>query len=671
LINHIADKEPELSEEAEEFDRIERVVSRSASTKSDELSKSLKRLSRSQSTRSRRQSSVTKRRSTAKVEDQRLVVAQEKKKTRLIQDETAASGLIDPKVIGTYIKAGGVATMVVLCVSQLLFVAVQTMTNLWLAEWSEDVLTNDTLTNQDQSKFRVSVYGYFGIGQAVFALCVAFSVAQGCYVASRVMHNRLLDSIMHAPMAFFDTTPLGRILNRFSKDLDVVDANMPIFIRQWLFSIGPVCTTLILISYTSPLFLIILVFVMVLFIILQRLYIPAARQLKRIETVRRSPIYTHFDESISGVASIRAYHKEDEFINKCDRLIDESQRPWYLALASYRWCSVCMESLGAIIVFFSALFAVLQEGAISPSLAGLAVSYALQVTVYLNSLVRNSSEMETYVTSIERIEEYSHVESEAPWNIPECKPPLDWPREGKVKFENYSTRYRPGLDLVLRNLHFSIADKEKIGVVGRTGAGKSSLSLSLYRIIESALGRIYIDGRDIGMMGLHDLRSRLAIIPQDPVIFSGTLRRNLDPFDQYREEQLWDALTHAHLKDFVKATPAGLQHECGEGGESLSVGQRQLVCLARALLRSSKILILDEATAAVDLETDALIQTTIRTQFKESTILTVAHRLSTVLDYDRIMVLDKGEIIEFDSPRDLMQNTTSVFYSMAKDADLL
>lgn len=333
--------------------------------------------------------------------------------------------------------------------------------------------------------------------------------------------------------------------------------------------------------------------------------------------------------------------------------------------------AVNLEFCGNCIVLFAALFAVLSRDSLSAGSVGLIVSYALPVTAALSWLVRMSSELETNIVAVERIIEYSETPTEAAWELPENKPNQHWPQVGKVEFCDYSLRYRPELELVLKGITCCFTPNEKIGVVGRTGAGKSSLTLSLFRIIESAGGRILIDDLDISKMGLYDLRSRLTIIPQDPVLFSGNLRMNLDPFNLHSDSEIWEALERSHLKYFVSLLKMGLNHEIVENGENLSVGQRQLVCLARALLRKTKILILDEATAAVDLETDDLIQATIRKEFAHCTIITIAHRLNTVMDYDRILVLDNGTIAEFASPSVLLQNKSSIFYLMAKDAGIV
>lgn len=288
--------------------------------------------------------------------------------------------------------------------------------------------------------------------------------------------------------------------------------------------------------------------------------------------------------------------------------MDYNQVCYAPSIISNRWLAVRLEMIGNLIILFAALFAVLGRDTVSAGMVGLSLSYALQITQTLNWLVRMTSDVETNIVAVERIKEYAETKQEADWENPNAVVPQNWPEFGKVQFKNFQLRYRDGLDLVLRNLSFTVNGSEKIGIVGRTGAGKSSLTLALFRIIEAAGGSIIIDGEDISKLGLHTLRSKLTIIPQDPVLFSGSLRNNLDPFGQKNDEAIWRALELAHLKNFVKGLTAGLNHEVTEGGENLSVGQRQLICLARALLRKTKVLILDEATAAVDLETDDLIQ---------------------------------------------------------------
>lgn len=297
------------------------------------------------------------------------------------------------------------------------------------------------------------------------------------------------------------------------------------------------------------------------------------------------------------------------FIEESEHKVDFNQICYYPSIIANRWLAVRLEMVGNLIILFAALFAVFSKDSLSPGLVGLSVSYALQVTQTLNWLVRMTSDVETNIVAVERIKEYGETKQEADWvSSTDANLPKNWPEQGQVVFRDFQVRYREGLDLVLRGITFTVQGGEKVGIVGRTGAGKSSLTLALFRIIESAGGQIIIDGHDISKLGLHALRSRLTIIPQDPVLFSGTLRINLDPFNTHSDDDIWRALEHAHLKAFVKGLAAGINHEVTEGGENLSVGQRQLVCLARALLRKTKVLVLDEATAAVDLETDDLIQ---------------------------------------------------------------
>lgn len=332
-----------------------------------------------------------------------------------------------------------------------------------------------------------------------------------------------------------------------------------------------------------------------------------------------------------------------------------------------------METTGNLIILFASLFAVLSKeyGSINAGDVGLTLSYALNVTGSLNYLVRMTSEVETNMVSAERIFEYQETPQEALAEIENDSLPKNWPQHGVVKFDRYSTRYREGMDLVLKDVCFETMSNEKLGIVGRTGAGKSSLTLSLFRLIEAAGGEVSIDGVNIAHMGLANLRSRLTIIPQDPFLFAGTMRINLDPLGRYSDKQIWSALELAHLRPYVSNLQGGLDYKVMEGGDNLSVGQRQLVCLARAVLRKTKVLVLDEATAAVDLETDDMIQATIRSQFVDCTVITIAHRLNTILDSTRVIVLDDGRIKEFETPEKLLKNKKSQFYSMVKNAGLL
>ncbi|XP_034128591.1 multidrug resistance-associated protein 1 isoform X3 [Drosophila guanche] len=587
---------------------------------------------------------------------------------KLIETEKSQTGGVEFAVYKHYIKSVGIFLSAATLVLNFVFQAFSIGSNLWLAKWSNDKRVE---TDTGLRDMYLGVYGAFGFGQGITSFFSDLAPALGCLHAAVVLHTLLLENVMRAPMTVFDTTPVGRLLSRFSKDIETVDQKMPQVINDCIWCAFEVLATIVVISMSTPIFLAVVVPIALLYYFAQRFYVATSRQLMRLESVSRSPIYSHFGETVTGASTIRAYNVGDRFIDESDAKVDKNQVCKYPSVIANRWLAIRLEMVGNLIILFASLFAVLG-GQTDPGLVGLSVTYALQVTQTLNWLVRMSSDIETNIVSVERIKEYGETKQEAAWELEQDKnKPQHWPEEGRVEFQNFQVRYREGLDLVLRGVSFNITGGEKVGIVGRTGAGKSSLTLALFRIIEAAGGRIMIDGVDIAGMGLHMLRSRLTIIPQDPVLFSGSLRMNLDPFEIKTDDEIWKALELAHLKSFVKSLTGGLNQEISEGGENLSVGQRQLVCLARALLRKTKVLILDEATAAVDLETDDLIQKTIRTEFKECTVLTIAHRLNTIMDSDKVIVLDKGQITEFASPTELLDNPKSAFYSMAKDANLV
>ncbi|XP_076867754.1 ATP-binding cassette sub-family C member 2 isoform X1 [Brachyhypopomus gauderio] len=597
-------------------------------------------------------------------------VEQSKKGQRLIEKEAMETGKVKFSVYLQYLRAMGwvYATMfvVVYFIQNVAFIG----QNLWLSDWTNDAVKypNGSTYPAHIRDMRIGVFGALGVAQGFLVFLGTVLLAEGAIRASRSFHTRLLSNILRVPMLFFDTTPSGRVVNRFAKDMFTVDEMIPMSFRSWVLCLLGVLGTLFVICLATPLFTAIIVPIVVIYYFVQRFYVATSRQLRRLDSVSRSPIYSHFGETVSGLSVIRAYGHQQRFLERNRITIDDNLKSVYPWIVSNRWLAIRLEFLGNLVVFFAALFAVISRDTLDSGLVGLSISYALNVTQTLNWLVRMTSELETNIVAVERVSEYTEIPNEALW-ITEKRPPDDWPTMGRLRFDDYKVRYRPELELVLHGITCDIESSEKIGIVGRTGAGKSSLTNCLFRIIEASEGRILIDGVDIASLGLHDLRSRLTIIPQDPVLFSGTLRMNLDPFEKFGDEEVWRVLELAHLKDYVGSLPAGLQHEISEGGENLSVGQRQLLCLARALLRKSRILILDEATAAVDLETDGLIQDTIRREFAHCTVLTIAHRLHTIMDSSRVMVLDAGKIVEFDSPSVLFERKGH-FYSLAKEAGI-
>ncbi|XP_014681338.1 PREDICTED: multidrug resistance-associated protein 1-like isoform X2 [Priapulus caudatus] len=543
---------------------------------------------------------------------------------KLIDEEKAETGNVSLAVFKMYFKAVSTPIVSIIFLSYLLANAAQVGSSIWLSAWSTDQPLDDGSQDIPLRNMRLAVYAALGTLQSLFVLSSAIGIALGVMFASRSLHRDMLRNMFRSPMSFFDTTPLGRIVNRFSKDIDVVDNIIPMSLQNWLFCVFYVFGTLFLISYGTPIFAAAIPPLAVLYWFIQRIYVASSRQLKRLESISRSPIYSHFSETVTGASTIRAFQVQERFILDNEARIDNNQKCYFAIIMGNRWLAVHLEAIGNLIIFFSALFTVIgkQMGEIDPGLAGLSISNSLGLIQALNWAVRFTSELETNIVAVERVKEYSETPNE-------------------------------------------------VGIVGRTGAGKSSLILSLFRIIEASEGAIHIDGRNIAEMGLHELRSKLTVIPQDPMLFSGSLRMNLDPFSWHSDGAVWRAIEHAHLKAFVMSLPAGLQYEISEGGENLSVGQRQLVCLARALLRKTKVLILDEATAAIDLETDDLIQATIRQAFANCTVLTVAHRLNTIMDSTRVMVLDNGMLKEFDTPENLLQDKNSIFYSMAREAGIV
>ncbi|CAG9761169.1 unnamed protein product [Ceutorhynchus assimilis] len=592
-------------------------------------------------------------------------------KGKLIQEEKAEKGNVQFGVYLYYLGAVGVYFIFGNIIFSAGFQGFGIATNVWLGMWSEDpdMIVNGTVDTGLRDLY-LGVYGALGLGQAVTVLSAALIFATGTMIAATKLHNFMLHNVLRLPMSFFDTTPSGRILSRFSSDIIGIDLRLPMAFNVFFQNSFRVLGTIGVICFTTPLFIVVIVPLLILYIFIQRYYVATSRQLRRIESVSRSPIYSHFGETVSGTVVIRAFSQVERFTQVSEEKVDLNQQTIYPSNTSSRWLSIRLEMIGNLIILFAALFAVLGKG-LNPALVGLSVSYSMNITNTLNFLVRMISDVETTIVAVERIKEYGEIPREAEWDIPSKKPSKSWPEKGLLEFKDLSVRYRAGLDLVLKKLNIQIEGGEKVGIVGRTGAGKSSLTLVLFRIVEAAEGQILIDGKDIGDMGLHDVRSRLTIIPQDAVLFSGSLRMNLDPFELYSDDEVWRVLELAHLKDFTKGLAAGLNYKISEGGENLSVGQRQLICLARALLRKTKILILDEATAAVDLETDDLIQKTIRTAFADCTVLTIAHRLNTIIDSDRVLVLDHGQIAEFDTPAALLKNKSTIFFGMCRDAGLV
>ena len=533
--------------------------------------------------------------------------------------------------------------------------------------------------------YYLAVYGLIGLGCMVIALFRDLWLFYGSLTASWSIHKRLMEAVTRAKFTFFDVTPLGQIMNRFSKDLEGVDQEVaPVAIGAMSCALAIVLTTA-LIAVITPGFLIAGVFISALYFFVAKYYLRSSRDLKRIESVQRSPLFQQFGETLSGITTIRAYGDERRFIRDNMLRINTHSRPFIYLWATNRWLAFRIDIIGSFVTFFAAAFVVLRIGSIDAGSAGLSLSYAISFTENVLWMVRLYSVNEQNMNSVERIKEYLDVEQEAPAVIEETRPAANWPSQGSVEFIKYTTSYRKDLDPVLRAVSFKIKPNEKVGIVGRTGAGKSSLALALFRGLEAEEGQILIDNVDIGLIGLQDLRESITIVPQDPTLFTGTIRSNLDPFHLFTDEDIFAALRRVQLIGAPTSTaepstpvlsrpasPGGPESATGtntpranknvflnlsspvsESGSNLSQGQRQLLCLARALLKQPRVLMMDEATASIDYSTDSKIQETIREL--KSTIITIAHRLQTIVDYDKVLVLDKGCVVEYGHPHELLR----------------
>jgi ABC-type multidrug transport system fused ATPase/permease subunit len=601
------------------------------------------------------------------------------------------------------------------------------------------------------STYYLVVYGCLGLSFMFLTILREGVLFGGSLAASRRIHQRLIEAVTHAKFRFFDSTPLGQLMNRFSKDIESVDQEVAPVAIGVVHCLGSIVTIVILISIITPGFLIPGTFITILYGLIGRFYLSSSRDLKRLESVHRSPLYQQFGETLSGMITIRAYGDERRFIRENLTKINTQHRPYIYLWAANRWLAFRVDVVGAMVSFFAGIFVITSVGRIDAGAAGLALTYAVTFTENVLWFVRLYSSNEQNMNSVERIKEYLDVDQEAASVVPENRPPSNWPSKGSVEFINYSTRYRSDFDLVLKDVTFKILPGEKVGVVGRTGAGKSSLALALFRALEAESGKIIVDEVDIGLIGLQDLRENIVMVPQDPTLFTGTIRSNLDPFGLFTDEEIFNSLREVHLissatssqasaaptpeqpgtpeaidipnpvsgsiladvnaaslpasttnpgsilanaefrhettDDTVIIMPNGtasntpypislafqtdnknpfrnLNSPVTESGTNLSQGQRQLLCLARALLKHPKVLLMDEATASIDYATDAKIQETIRAI--KNTTITIAHRLMTIVDYDKCLVLDQGQVVEYGEPWDLLQKEGGAFRAMCE-----
>ncbi|XP_044268715.1 probable multidrug resistance-associated protein lethal(2)03659 [Tribolium madens] len=626
------------------------------------------------------------------IEDERRVSVKKAKSLKSLETlempaelkEQRGSGNISGKIYKSYMKAGGSFISSSLCV--FLFVLAQlgaSGTDYFLSFWvnleQERLETNTTvLANAEfndtyyKEEFRelffnsencLYIYTALIIFVIVITLTRSLNFFRFCMKASRNLHDWMFSRVVHTFMRFFNTNPSGRILNRFSKDMGSIDEILPQTVVDTL-QIGLIALFVnIVIATVNTWILIPSVIIFGLFYAYRIVFLATSRDLKRMEGTTRSPVFTHMTASLQGLTTIRAFGAQEILRAEFDQHQDLHSSAFYLFMGCNRtfgfWLDIhCVIYIGLVTLSFLFIGTETYGGNV-----GLGITQAITLTGMFQWGMRQWSELENQMTSVERVVEYTEVEVEH--DDATKKPPQDWPTMGIIEFRSVSMRYAAEEPMVLKKLNFKVNSGEKVGIVGRTGAGKSSLISALFRLADIE-GAILIDNIDTKQISLECLRSKISIIPQEPVLFSGTLRKNLDPFDEFNDEELWDALEEVELKNAISDLPAGLHSNVSEGGTNFSVGQRQLLCLARAVVRSNKILVLDEATANVDPQTDELIQSTIRRKFKDCTVLTIAHRLHTVMDSDKILVMDAGQAAEFDHPHVLLQNKESIFYGLVQ-----
>ncbi|CAI2162126.1 5755_t:CDS:10 [Funneliformis geosporum] len=582
---------------------------------------------------------------------------------KLIQEEARPMGMVKFKIYMTYLSANGNFLFWLFAI-MLFFSArsTQVLGSWWLKEWANasTEVSRQSNASTTMTSFHVNLQGflkhdvnhYFSIYVLITVSSIFLGVFRfvwlyyGSLKASRKLYQTLLHRVIRAPLRFFDITPVGRILNRFSKDFENVDSNLSGDLAWHINNIFLIIGTILVIASITKGFLIVAIVMGFYYLWIGKLFANASRELKRLDSVTR---------------------------------IDDNNRPVFYLKLIKRWLNIKYNLTGVFVTFIAGILLLSNLDYIDPGLVGLSLSFAMQFTEQIMWYVNKYTDLEMSLNSIERINEFSEISQEPP-EIIEPRPPASWPHNGAIEVENLKVRYAHDLDPVLQNVSFSVKGQEKVGIVGRTGSGKSTLALTLFRFMEPCEGKIYIDGIDISSIGVYDLRSRITIIPQDPILFTGTLRNNLDVFSIYQDYEILDSLRRVHLlpsDEEVQNDPylidnikvfCNLETPICDGGKNFSQGQRQLLCIARALLKRSKVIIMDEATASIDFSMDEKIQKMIRTEFEDCTVLCIAHRLRTVIDCDRILVIDQGKVVEFDSPYNLIKNTNSLFHKLCQNS---
>lgn len=589
----------------------------------------------------------------------------ENKNSQLVQEEERERGRVNMSVYWSYITAYNGALIPIILMAQIIAEVLKIISNQWMGT---ETPTNEHGSSPVTNSHLLLVYVALTLSSSMCVLVSSILLSFFGLKTANQLFSNLHRCIFRAPMSFFDATPSGRILNRASTDQNAVDTSIPTYLGYLAVVLIQLLGTIAYMSVTAWQVFIVFIPVGATCIWYQKYYIPSARELSRLASVCRAPIVQHFGESISGAAIIRSFDQESRFMERNLELTDIFTRPSLHSGGASAWLGIRIDFLSNLVFAFLLVFLIRLPGhVISPSIAGLAVTYGLSLSMLQGYVIMFLSAVETNMISAERIMQYSRIPSESPVIIENCRPNSNWPSRGTIDLTDLQVRYGPHLPLVLKGLTCTFPGGTKVGVVGRTGSGKSTLIQSIFRIVEPTKGRIVIDGVDISSIGLHDLRSKLSIIPQEPTMFEGTIRNNLDPLEEYSDDDIWKALDKCQLGEIVRAKEKKLDASVAENGGNWSVGQCQLVCLGRALLKQRRILVLDEATASVDSATDGFIQQIIRHQFSTCTVITIAHRIPSVIDSDMVLLLKDGQIAEYDTPSKLLGNKSSAFAKLVSE----
>ncbi|KAM7254412.1 hypothetical protein ACFE04_003792 [Oxalis oulophora] len=580
---------------------------------------------------------------------------------QLTEEEEKEIGDVGLKPFFDYfVISKGLIFLLISLFAQSSFVALQAAATYWLAYGIQiPKMTNAML---------IGVYTGISVCSTVFVYFRSFYAAKMGLAASKQFFLGFTDSIFKAPMLFFDSTPVGRILTRASSDLSILDMDIPFAVIYVAAAAIELLTAIGIMAFVTWQVLIVGILAIIGVKHIQGYYLATARELIRINGTTKAPVMNYAAETSQGVITIRGFNMVDRFFRNYLRLIDTDATLFFHSHAAMEWLILRIEILQNATLFTAALLLVLlPKGIVAPGMVGLSLSYAMSLTGTQIFVSRWYCNLSNYIVSVERIKQFMHIQPEPPAIVEDKRPSTSWPVKGRIELQELKIRYRPNAPLVLKGVSCTFRERTRVGVVGRTGSGKTTLISALFRLVEPASGAIFIDGIDICSIGLKDLRLKLSIIPQEPTLFNGSIRSNLDPLGLYLDEDIWKALEKCQLKATISSLPNKLDSSVSDEGENWSAGQRQLFCLGRVLLRRNRILVLDEATASIDSATDAILQKIIREEFAECTVLTVAHRVPTVIDSDMVMVLSYGKLLEYDEPSKLMETNTSSFSKLVAD----